>query len=53
MAKMLGVMWEWDHMRYLSWEEYQYWLLHPLPFGWGIILVPDPPLRPCAGETAK
>ena len=37
---MSGLMWEFDHMRVLEWDEYEYWLLHALPFGWSIITPP-------------
>ena len=38
-----GVMWVWDHEEVLNWDEYQYWMRHPLPFGWSIILEPEEP----------
>jgi hypothetical protein len=37
---ILGVMWEWDHVRWLTPAEYEYWMQHPLPFGWAIISKP-------------
>jgi len=38
---MLGLLWEFDHIRYLGWKEYLYWMNEPLPFGWTIISTPD------------
>lgn len=38
-----GIMWEFDHLRVLEWEEYQYYCRHPLPFGWTIIVEPESP----------
>jgi hypothetical protein len=38
--KQLGVMWEWDHERWLPLEEAVYWDYHVLPFGWSIIIDP-------------
>jgi hypothetical protein len=40
-APQLGIMWEWDHARALDWSEYQYWMAHPLPFGWSITVEPQ------------
>lgn len=37
---MDGIMWEHDRTRPLHWDEYQYWMLHTLPFGWSIISAP-------------
>lgn len=39
--KKVGIMYEYDHQRPLSWKEYQHWLWNPLPFGWAIISEPD------------
>jgi hypothetical protein len=35
-----GIMWEWDHARFLGHEEYEYWMMNPLPFGWSIVSAP-------------
>jgi len=37
---MIGLMWEFDHLRELTYKEYWYWIFHPLPFGWSIIVKP-------------
>ena len=37
-----GVMWEGRRgLRPLSLEEYQFWMMIPLPFGWSIVAVPQ------------
>ena len=36
-----GIMWEWDHIRRLTYPEYIYWMWNILPFGWSIISIPD------------
>jgi hypothetical protein len=36
------MMWVWDHLEPISIEEYEYWMLHVLPFGWSIISKPLP-----------
>ena len=37
---VIGLMYEWDHLRPLGWTEYLYWTLHALPFGWSIVCIP-------------
>jgi len=43
---MMGVMWEYNHARPLTWEEYCYWTMNVLPFGWSIISAPTKPHKP-------
>ena len=38
---MLGIMWEYNHLRLLEPREKRYWDFHALPFGWAIISVPE------------
>jgi len=33
----MGAIWRWDHLDYLSLEEWEWWRWHPLPRGWAII----------------
>lgn len=36
-----GIMSEKYFNRWLTWEEYEYWQKHPLPFGWMILRAPE------------
>lgn len=40
-----GVIHDGKRERFMSPEEYDYWLNHPLPFGWAIIAKPYPLFR--------
>lgn len=40
MKQIHGIMWEIDHERDLTIEEYKYWMKNTLPFGWSIISEP-------------
>lgn len=37
----MGLIWKYDHAELLSRTEYLYWMQHPLPFGWAIIVRPS------------
>lgn len=34
------MIWEWDHARPCSIEEWDYWMNHVLPFGWSLLSEP-------------
>jgi hypothetical protein len=34
------MIWKFDHVETLTWEEYDYWMTHRLPFGWSILSKP-------------
>lgn len=34
------MIWKLDHAEVLGWAEYDYWMSHPLPFGWSILSAP-------------
>ncbi len=36
------MIWKYDRLETLTWDEYRYWMLHPLPLGWAIIALPAP-----------
>lgn len=40
LTKFCGTLFEWDHLRALPKDEYEFWMNHPLPMGWSIISPP-------------
>ncbi len=34
------MIWKSDHAETLSWDEYDFWMTHILPFGWAILSIP-------------
>lgn len=40
------MIWKGDHVETLTPDEYHFWMLHPLPFGWAILSAPCDPATP-------
>lgn len=39
--RKVGLMWQYNFLRPLFWEEYYFWHWKALPLGWSIISKPD------------
>jgi hypothetical protein len=38
-----GLIWKWDHLEWLTRDEYEFLMRHTLPPNWSIISIPDDP----------